>query len=156
MHEKILLSIRYHRMHHLFFQCISKALGNPFVHPGQSGLLSCLLDKGSISQGELCRTLKVSAAAVAVSLRRLEQQGMIMRLKNPSDLREKLLRLTPLGIQTAKAIRSSMIRVQEQAVQGFSAEEMECLMHYLTRITDNLSAFLEPDRPENPMTNQGE
>ncbi len=156
MHEKILLSMRYHRLHHLFFQCISKTLGNPFVHPGQAGLLSCLLDKGSIGQGELCRTLKVSAAAVAVSLRRLEQQGMIMRLKNPSDLREKLLRLTPLGVQTAKEIRSSVIRVQELAIQGFSAEEMEGLLNYLTRIVDNLSAFLESDQPENPNINQGE
>ncbi len=156
MHEKMLLSMRYHRLHHLFFQCISKTLGNPFVHPGQAGLLSCLLDKGSISQGELCRTLQVSAAAVAVSLRRLEQQGMIMRLKNPSDLRGKLLHLTPLGVKTAKDIRSALIRVQEQAIQGFSAEEMACLLNYLTRIVSNLNAFLESDRPEDPRPNQGE
>ena len=83
MHGKMLLSMNYHRLHHLFFQCISKTVGNPFVHPGQSALplLGCLLDKGTISQGELCRKLQVSAAAVAVSLRRLEQQGMILRLK---------------------------------------------------------------------------
>ena len=156
MHEKMLLSMRYHRLHHLFFQCISKTLGNPFVHPGQAGLLSCLLDKGSISQGELCRTLQVSAAAVAVSLRRLEQQGMIMRLKNPSDLRGKLLHLTPLGVKTAKDIRSALIRVQEQAIQDFSPEEMACLLNYLTRIVSNLNAFLESDRPEDPRPNQGE
>ncbi len=156
MHEKIHLSMKYHRLHHLFFQCISKALGNPFVHPGQAGLLSCLLDKGSVSQGELCRTLKVSAAAVAVSLRRLEQQGMITRHQNPGDLREKLLRLTPLGIQTANDIRSAVSKVQGHAIQGFSPEEMEHMLGYLSRIIDNLNTFLETEHPEHPRTRQGE
>jgi DNA-binding MarR family transcriptional regulator len=152
----MLLSMNYHRLHHLFFQCISKTVGNPFVHPGQAALLGCLLDKGSISQGELCRTLQVSAAAVAVSLRRLEQQGMILRLKNPSDLREKLLRLTPLGIQTAKDIRIAVDKVQVLAVQGFSEEEFNQLMGYLARIINNLNAYLDSDSPEKKRTNQGE
>ena len=156
MHGKLFLSMKYHRLHHLFFQCISKTLGNPFVHPGQAALLGCLLDKGSISQGELCRALQVSAAAVAVSLRRLEQQGMILRLKNPSDLREKLLSLTPLGIQTAKDIRIAVDKVQTQAIEGFSAEELECLLGYLTRIINNMNAFLENDCPDDSRTKQGE
>ncbi len=156
MHGNMLLSMNYHRLHHLFFQCISKTVGNPFVHPGQAALLGCLLDKGSISQGELCRSLQVSAAAVAVSLRRLEQQGMILRLKNPSDLREKLLHLTPLGIQTAKDIRLAVDKVQVQAIQGFSKEELELLMGYLSRIVNNLSEFLDSDSPEKNRTNQGE
>ncbi len=156
MHGNMLLSMNYHRLHHLFFQCISKTVGNPFVHPGQAALLGCLLDKGSISQGELCRSLQVSAAAVAVSLRRLEQQGMILRLKNPSDLREKVLHLTPLGIQTAKDIRLAVDKVQVQAIQGFSKEELELLMGYLARIVNNLSEFLDSDSPEKNRTNQGE
>ncbi len=156
MHGKMFLSMKYHRLHHLFFQCISKTMGNPFAHPGQAGLLGCLLDKGSISQGDLCRMLQVSAAAVAVSLRRLEQQGMILRLKNPNDLREKLLSLTPLGIQTAKDIRAAVDKVQVQAIQGFSPEELESLMGYLARIIDNLNAYLETDLPEDLRTEQGE
>ncbi len=156
MHEKMLLSMRYHRLHHLFFQSISKTLGNPFVHPGQAALLGSLLENGSLSQGGLCRMLKVSAAAVAVSLRRLEQQGMIVRLKNPSDLREKLLHLTPLGIQTARDIRSAVEKVQNLAVQDFSAEELECLMGYLARIVNNLQTFLESDGPDDSRTRQGE
>ena len=155
MHGKMLLSMNYHRLHQLFFQCISKTVGNPFVHPGQAALLGCLLDKGSISQGELCRTLQVSAASVAVSLRRLEQQGLILRLKNPGDLREKLLRLTPLGIQTAKDIRIAVDKVQTLAIQGFSEEELGLLMNYLARIVNNLSTFLESDCPEKNRTNQG-
>jgi DNA-binding MarR family transcriptional regulator len=152
----MLLSMKYHRLHHLFFQSISKTVGNPFVHPGQAALLGCLLDKGSISQGELCRKLQVSAAAVAVSLRRLEQQGMILRLKNPGDLREKLLSLTPLGIQTAKDIRIAVEKVQELAIQGFSNEELEYLLGYLSRIENNLSTFMESDCPEGCRTHQGE
>jgi len=156
MHEKMLLSMKYHRLHHMFFQCLSKTLGNPFVHPGQASLLGCLLNKGSISQGELCRMLQVSAAAVAVSLRRLEQQGLILRLKNPIDLREKLLHLTPLGIQTSRDIQSAANKVQAQAILDFSEEELNCLLGYLSRIENNLNAFLESNCPEKPRTNQGE
>ncbi len=156
MHGNMFLSMNYHRLHHLFFQCISKTVGNPFVHPGQAALLGCLLDKGTISQGELCRKLQVSAATVAVSLRRLEQQGMILRLRNPNDLREKLLRLTPLGIQTAKDIRIAVDKVQILAIEGFSKEELECLTGYLSRIVKNLSTFLDSDSPEKNRTNQGE
>ena len=156
MHENALLSMKYHRLHHLFFLCISKKMGNPFVHPGQGALLGCLLDNGSMSQGELCRKLQVSAAAVAVSLRRLEQQGMILRLKNPSDLRGKLLSLTPLGTETAREMRCAVNTVQSLAIAGFTEEELEFLTGYLSRIINNMSAYLDSDRTENNPYSQGE
>lgn len=133
---------QYHRTHHLLFQCISKVLGNPAVHPGQAALLGCLMEQGSISQGALCRTLKVSAASVAVSLRRLEKQGFLTRVQNPADLREKLLCLTPLGEKTSKDVRAAVTSVQDQALLNFTPEELEQLESYLKRIGANLNALL--------------
>lgn len=155
MQQKALLFMKAHRLRHVFFQCTSKLLHNPLVHPGQGALLGCLLDNGSMSQGALYRMLKVSAATVAVSLRRLEQQGLILRQQNPDDLREKLLSLTPLGISVANDMRSAVERVGTLAIQGFSQEELELLDGFLTRISENLQAWKETNEEVSP-TDQGE
>jgi DNA-binding MarR family transcriptional regulator len=129
-------------MHHLLFQCISKVAENPAVHPGQAALLKCLMEQGSTSQGALCRMLKVSAASVAVSLRRMEKQGFLTRVQNPEDLREKLLCLTPLGEKTAGDMRAAVTKVQEQALMNFTPEELEQMKSYLKRIGTNLEALV--------------
>ncbi len=141
MPEKMMLPKQYHRLHHLFFACISKELETPLVHPGQGALLSSLLDKGCINQNELCRKLQVSAATVAVSLRRLEQQGLICRKQNPSDLREKMLSLTPLGEKMALDLRAAIQKVEVQAMAGFSQAELDALENYMSRIMSNLQAL---------------
>ncbi len=141
MSEKMMLPKQYHRLHHMFFACISKELETPLVHPGQGALLSSLLDKGSISQRDLCRKLEVSAAAVAVSLRRLEQQGLLYRKQNPSDLREKVLSLTPLGEKMALDLRKAIQKVEAQAMVGFTQAEIDALEGYLSRIMANLIAL---------------
>ena len=141
MAEKTMIPKQYHRLHHLFFTCISKELETPMVHPGQGALLSSLLDKGSINQSSLCRKLEVSAAAVAVSLRRLEQQGLICRKQNPSDLREKVLSLTPLGEKMALDLRNAIQKVEVKAMAGFTEEELSALEGYLSRIMSNLLAL---------------
>ncbi len=89
--------------------------------------------------------MQVSAAAVAVSLRRLEQQGLITRQQNPGDRREKQLSLTPFGIAMAKDIRTAVDKVQDQAIQGFTEEEIHLIAGFLDRITDNLINELGPD-----------
>ena len=141
MPEKIMLPKQYHRLHHLFFACISKELETPLVHPGQGALLSSLLDKGSMNQSELCRKLEVSAAAVAVSLRRLEQQGLLYREQNPNDLREKVLSLTPLGEKMALDLRKAIHKVEAHAMAGFTEEELDTLEGYLKRIMTSLLAL---------------
>ena len=147
---------QYHRLHHMFFQCVSKQLSNPMAHPGQGALLGCILEKGSMSQRELCRKLGVSAAAVAVSLRRLEQQKLLSRQQNPNDLRKKLLALTPLGEKAAREIHDALETVQTVAIRGFSPEEVHKIQNYLSRIAANLNDFLESDLPENSRAKQGE
>ncbi len=133
----------YHRLHHLFFLCISKEVGTPQVHPGQGALLGCLLGNGSsISQKDLCQKLQVSAAAVAVSLRRLETQGLLIRTQNPSDLREKMLTLTPLGERMAKDLLKAKQRVESQAIKDFTSDELTILEEYLKRIATSLTDFL--------------
>ena len=132
---------QYHRLHHLFFICISKELETPLVHPGQGALLTTLLGKGSINQSELCKKLQVSAASVAVSLRRLEQQGLLVRKQNPNDLREKVLTLTSLGEKMALDLRQAIAKVEGYAMEGFSKEEFDQLELYLSRIMANLIAL---------------
>lgn len=143
MNETVNLFQHYHRMHHLFFQCVSRVSKDQVAHPSQGALLGCLMEKGRIRQAELCRNLMVSGAAVAVSIKRLERQGLLERVANPKDLREKLLCLTPEGERTAREIRSAISRVQEQAVLGFAPAEMETLSGYFKRICDNLAALKE-------------
>lgn len=129
------------RIDHLFFRCLHQQLRHTGLHPGQAALLMFLAehDNTVTSQSALARAMHVSPAAIAMSLRSLERQGLVRRRQNPDDQRENRLSLTMEGKQSAEAIHTAMESIQGRAMEGIPKESLDTTEAVMTAIYHNLA-----------------
>ena len=96
--------------------------------------------KGSgISQSALVKRTHLTAPTVSVALQKMEQQGLIRREQNPSDMRETMVFITEKGEDFHDFIRKSIAETQDEMFDGISAEEIEQLRSTLMKIRENMT-----------------
>ena len=125
-------------LQHAFFESVRSQMGNAMVHPRQGPILSLLLHQQGLSQADLRREMKVSAATVAVSLARLEKLGFVTRERNQNNQRANVLTLTEKGEEAAIRLQGVMQRVGQAALEGFSEEELLALANFFQRMERNI------------------
>ena len=76
---------------------------------GEAFVLGFLSDHGDAVSGDLCKAMHVSSARIAALLGILEGKGLILRRRDPGDLRRIRVTLTSKGRETI-AERRRMIR----------------------------------------------
>lgn len=94
--------------------------------------------KPGISQVELAEKFEVSAAAITISLKKLEKGGYISRLVNKEDNRSNQVSITEKG---SKVIEESIRMFQEtdrRFFNGFSDEEVRSFLGFMERICENM------------------
>lgn len=129
----------------LYFDCVGVQMGEAeHTHPRQAPILAMLLENEGMSQADLARALKVTAATVAVSAARLERLGYICRKRNASNQRANVLALTQTGRAKAQRLLEAMEAVKLAAFDGFSQEELTQLGSYCARMTRNLRGRYQP------------
>jgi DNA-binding MarR family transcriptional regulator len=103
------------------------------------GALSRPQAGGAMKLGELARYLMVSRQNLAGVLGRLERDGRVESTPDPQDGRSRLIRLTPGGRQVWQ--RKAVPKIQhyyEQALEGFSVNDMVHTVHYLLKMLENM------------------
>ena len=116
------------------------------IHGSQHHLLGVLAASGGdVSQKEIAKILKISPAAVAVSLKKLENGGYIKRETSEEDGRFNKTVITKEGLDVLERGKKVFSEVDRQSLKGFSAEEKKILDSYIMRISDNLSELLGKD-----------
>ena len=137
--EAIRLSWEVHSLHK---QCMSRLLCNQNIHFGQPPLLFTLQKQGgTCNQNDLAKELKVSPAAIAVSLKRMEKAGLVHRIQDPNDLRSNRVELTERGLDAAEQARLNMRKTMEMAFLGFSDEDYKRFVSLCQQMSDNLKNF---------------
>ena len=91
------------------------------------------------SQKELAEYLNVTAATVAVSVKKLEKGGYITRIVDQEDNRYNKLCLTEEGRDVVEHSRQFFKNVENQMFLGFTEEEFQIMEGYLERVYANLS-----------------
>lgn len=124
--------------HRRILHCVIESNQEIGLHPGQPPILVSIHHMGSCSQKELSKALGVTPATVAVSLQRLEKQGMICRKVNPSNQREKIIELTQKGMKSAALAITAMRKVEEKALKGFDEAEVRTMCQLVKRLCENL------------------
>lgn len=115
------------------------------IHGSQHHLLGVLASCGDISQKEIAKILKISPAAVAVSLKKLENGGYIKRETSEEDGRFNKTVITEAGLEVLERGKKVFSEVDRQSLKGFSDKEQKTLNSYIMRISDNLSELLGKD-----------
>lgn len=91
------------------------------------------------SQREIADFLHVTPASITVTVRRMEQDGLLTRTPDAQDQRVMRIHATPLGQKKAEACREAFGRVDALMLRGLSDEEIEHLRATLEKLFDNLS-----------------
>lgn len=111
-------------------------------------LLFISRDEGLPSQRELAERLKISPAAVANTLKKLETDGYVERSKarDGCDCRANEITLTDKGSLAVTDSEKYFRYVDSAALKDFSAEELDELCRLLEKMQNNLHSI--EDIPE--------
>jgi DNA-binding MarR family transcriptional regulator len=102
---------------------------------------------GGLNLGELSQRLMVSPGNITAVIKRLTEDGLILRLQNPDDRRETFIQMTPLG----RARFAEMAQAHEgwirRLTQGIQPDEARALLSLLQKLKGSVRAALEPADP---------
>lgn len=118
---------------------LEKRLQETGVYRGQHHLLMCIARNPDLSQKELAEIQRVSTAAIAVSLKKLEKGGYVERVVDVKDNRSNNIRITEKGLRVVHQSIHIFQKVEDMTFTGFSDEEKTQFLDLLRRAGDNLA-----------------
>lgn len=131
VHELISISV-IHRYR------ITTAASGAGLYFGQPMILEYVKDHEGCTQKELAEAMHISPPSIAVTIKRIEKAGLIVRNPNENDSRKNHLCVTEKGLEALKEFRKICDATDEDMFRGFSPEERETLHKLLVRLHGNL------------------
>ena len=94
--------------------------------------------KQEVTQQGIQTALMLSHPTITGLMQRLETKGFITRTCNPRDCRCKFVELTAKGFEIERGLKNNLKSMEEHALLGLGADEIEVFEHCLITIADNL------------------
>ena len=110
------------------------------LRTGQGAILSALGGRGPCSQKDLAEIRHVSAATISVMLRRMEDNGLVVRSQS-DDGKRNLISLTEAGQQTYEQLNQQMVGEPEHVFAGFSPEDKLAAERIFKKLAENLAQY---------------
>jgi DNA-binding MarR family transcriptional regulator len=131
-------------------------LGNRFkeldIGKGQFIFLNALYRQDGRTQEEISYDLRIDKGTTAKALKKLEEQGYVVRTVREHDKRSYNVHLTPKALQIKDEVRQGFVQWRELLMEGLTAEEKTNMLHILEKMGRNAEAvaakFREGDRDE--------
>jgi DNA-binding MarR family transcriptional regulator len=108
--------------------------------PGVYPVIAWLMQLDDSTQGELARIIGIEQPTMAVTLRRMERDGLIERSPDPDHGRRARVRLTRKGKKLSQLMRSAADEVERVATKGLSPAEVRDFFRLTNIMTKNLNA----------------
>ncbi len=125
---------------------VEKRICSLGIHPSQHHFLMYIAKNGACTQNSIAEAMEVSAATVAVSLKKLEKGGYIEKRISQSDGRSNLIALTRKGEAVVEQSREMFEKVDNEMFASITEEEQQLLHNLMERIVNNLKTM--EDREE--------
>lgn len=123
------------RMARMFEQALAEALAPLGIAPGQFPALLALWHRDGRTQAELVRQIGVEQATLALTLKRMERDGLLRRVPDPDDARARRIFLTPRARALEEEALSRAGAVNAAALAEIEDEEVELFLATMTRVT---------------------
>ncbi len=108
------------------------------LHHGQARLLMILVHENGISHSKIASELRISTAAASKVIKRMEQDGFVLRETDNEDERVSRVFLQPKGQAMAEKVHSTFLELDSTMFDGFTDEEIKELQILLSRVQKNL------------------
>lgn len=103
--------------------------------------LRALWDKDGVTQRELSQHLGAVEPTAVTALEQMERRGLVWRGRDAGDRRRRIVYLTEKGKELKNKLLPCAVEVNEIALEGFSAEEVQNLRHLLLKVKSNLDSY---------------
>ena len=125
------------KTHHSIIESKTKDVG---MHRSTHMMLRCLSEcETPPTQKEIAEKLGISAAAVAVTLDKLEGEEYVEKLPLDDDRRANRVKITERG-RAALASTDEIFRTVDSATfEGLSEDDIAALCKYLDKVRENLA-----------------
>lgn len=138
-HRALGLIIESSKMHR---RVVERRLSGMGVHHSQHRLLMHLARIGKYpSQKEIAEQFNVSPASVAVTLKKLAQNGYIEKIGCDEDNRRNEISITPAGMQIVSRSRDCFDQIEQAMFEGMTEQEVGALCDSLARLCRNLNQY---------------
>lgn len=122
---------------------INDALKRYNISSGQYLFLINLYENEGINQDHLSELLKIDKATTARAVRRLVEEGYVLRKINPQDKRSYELYVTKEGHKLKEPITHVLRSWRAITQKGLSEEETELFLQILEHMKDNALTYFQ-------------
>ena len=122
-------------------QYLRDQLGDLDLQTLDGMVLHLLARRGSVRQEDIAQWIVMDKGAVARSVARLEELGLVERTVSDQCRREKWVALTPDGTDAAAHIDRVLATWDEIRFRGFTEDERVLYESFLDRITENVTQY---------------
>jgi len=121
--------------------CFNSMLKDLELTATQSWVLSALMEKEGIIQGDLAQRLGIRAVTLGGLVDRMESKNWIERRPDEKDRRAKRIWLTPSGRKLEKVINQTLTDVHNTAIGDLPKESVDHLHETISTIRANLRQY---------------
>jgi DNA-binding MarR family transcriptional regulator len=105
------------------------------IHASQ--VMIALVESGSMTVGDLSRHIAVDLSTVSHVLRRLENDGLVQRVREKKDNRVVIATLTKTGAAMATKCRKMALQHEELMLHSISRDERDKFKRMLGQVFEN-------------------
>jgi DNA-binding MarR family transcriptional regulator len=115
------------------------SLAQRTAQPGAYPVIAWLMHLNEATQTELSKLISIEQPTMAVTLRRMERDGIIQRTPAPDHGRKSVVKLTARGRKLSAVISAAAHDVQSVAAKGLSAAELDEFYRLAGLMNENLN-----------------
>lgn len=112
---------------------------------GYRQILRFLSHEDGVTQVDIARNSHFTAPTVSVTLKKMEDEGLISRKTDKNDTRRTRVFITEKGREWESKLFASAMDCEEILVRGFSAEEVAEFDRLLKKAKENMLAEIVPE-----------
>jgi DNA-binding MarR family transcriptional regulator len=127
------------RAHKLVHAAADEAMSRHGVRVGQNRVLAALWESDGQTPGELAARVHLTTPTVVNTATRMEEAGLLTRVRDPEDGRLVRLYLTERGRDAREPVEEERRRLVEHATATLTDEERRHLRSSLEKIIERLS-----------------
>ena len=112
---------------------------------GYRQILRFLSHEDGVTQVDIARNSHFTAPTVSVTLKKMEDEGLISRKTDKNDTRRTRVFITEKGREWESHLHEKVMDCEEMLVRGFSEEETEEFLRLLKKARENILSETAPE-----------
>ena len=126
----------------LIYDKIKSKSSNEFNKPTSIKLiLHALIQKDNVTQLDIVKSTRFKPPTVSITLKKMENEGLVTRTPDPHDLRAVRVTITDKGREMYMISVRSVFDMEEKIMKDISPAEINSFMKILGKIKNNLEAI---------------